>query len=129
METLKMLQRKGYGHLGGAMSIVELPSSEAESFAINASIQGTTLSVALSGRLDTMTAPTLIAFFEEAEKGQAIESIVVDCSNLDYVSSAGLRVLVIMRRACEGGVTLANANEFVADVVEQTGFGAVLTVV
>ena len=54
---------------------------------------------------------------------------MVDCSDLDYVSSAGLRVLVIMRRACEGGVTLANANEFVADVVEQTGFGAVLTVV
>ena len=108
---------------------VELPSSETKNFAINASIQNGTLSLALSGRLDTITAPTLLAFFEEAQKEHAIESVVVDCSDLDYVSSAGLRVLVIMRRACEGGVTLANANEFVADVVEQTGFGAVLTVV
>ena len=92
-------------------------------------MQNGALSLALSGRLDTITAPTLLAFFEEAQKGHAIESVVVDCSDLDYVSSAGLRVLVIMRRACEGGVTLANANEFVADVVEQTGFAAVLTVV
>ena len=108
---------------------VELPSSETKNFAINASVQNGTLSLALSGRLDTITAPTLLAFFEEAQKEHAIESVVVDCSNLDYVSSAGLRVLVIMRRSSEGGVTLANANEFVADVVEQTGFAAVLTVV
>ena len=114
--------------LGESAPTVELPPSETDRFAINASIQGGTLSIALSGRLDTISAPALLAFFEEAKEERPIEAIVVDCSNLDYVSSAGLRVLVIMRKACQGGVTLAHANEFVIDVVEQTGFAAVLTI-
>ncbi|MBE6472062.1 MAG: STAS domain-containing protein [Coriobacteriaceae bacterium] len=108
---------------------VELPSSEAKNFTLNGAIQNGTLSLNLSGRLDTISAPTLLTFFEKVEKEHSVESVLVDCSNLEYVSSAGLRVLAIMRRACAGGVTLANSNEFVADVIEQTGFGAVLTIV
>ena len=107
---------------------VELPSSETENFAINASLQDGTLSIALSGRLDTITAPTLLAFFEAAKEEYPIEAVVIDCNRLDYISSAGLRVLVIMRKACQGGVTIANPNELVTEILGQTGFGAVLKI-
>ena len=53
---------------------------------------------------------------------------MVDCSSLDYVSSAGLRVFMIMRKACQGGVTLASPNEYVTAIIEQTGFDAMLTI-
>ena len=112
----------------GSSSAVELPAAEAENFAINASVQDGTLSIALTGRLDTITAPTLLAFFEATKEQHPVEAVVVDCGRLDYVSSAGLRVLVIMRKACSGGVTLASPNELVTEIMEQTGFAAVLTI-
>ena len=107
---------------------IKLPPSETKNFAITASIQDGTLSIALTGRLDTISAPTLLAFFETAKEEHPMDTIVIDCSHLDYVSSAGLRVLVIMRKACQGGVTLANPNELVREVMGQTGFAAVLTI-
>ena len=109
-------------------SAVELPSSETEDFAISASVRDGVLSIALSGRLDTITAPTLLAFFEAAREEHPVEAVSIDCGNLLYVSSAGLRVLVMMRKACPGGVTLSNPNELITEIVAQTGFGAVLTI-
>ena len=47
---------------------------------------------------------------------------------VEHVSSAGLRMLIIMCKACPGGVTLVSPNEVVADVLEQTGFAGVLTI-
>ena len=91
-------------------------------------VNGSDLKVILEGRLDTITAPTLLAFFEATREEHPIEAVAVDCGRLDYVSSAGLRVLVIMRKACSGGVTLSNPNEIIVDVLEQTGFAAVLTI-
>ena len=108
--------------------VVELPPSETENFNINASIQDGVLSIALTGRLDTITAPTLLAFFEATKEEHPMDAIVIGCGKLDYVSSAGLRVLVIMCKACQGGVTLANPNELVTEVLEQTGFAAVLAI-
>ena len=68
------------------------------------------------------------AFFEAAREEHPVEAVSIDCNDLLYVSSAGLRVLVMMRKACQGGVTLANPNELVTEIVAQTGFGAVLTI-
>ena len=107
---------------------VELPPSETEDFAINASVRGTTLTIALAGRLDTISAPALLAFFEATKEDHPVDAVVVDCGCLDYVSSAGLRVLVIMRKACQKGVTLVSPNELVAEILEQTGFAAVLAI-
>ena len=112
----------------GSAPVVELPSSETKGFNISASIQDGTLSFALSGRLDTISAPNLLAFFNQTREAYPTEAVVIDCSHLDYVSSAGLRVLMIMRKACPGGVTLANPNEVVLEILEQTGFAAVLTI-
>ena len=111
-----------------AAPAMELPSSETEGFGIHASINGGTLSLALSGRLDTITAPSLLAFFEKAQAEQPAKAVAVDCSCLEYLSSAGLRVLLIMHKACEGGVTLRSANEVVTEILGQTGFDSILNI-
>lgn len=107
---------------------IELPPSETGNLAIHASIQDGTLSMALSGRLDTITAPTLLAFFEATKEEHPVQAITIDCNRLDYISSAGLRVLKIMRRACPKGTTLVSPNETVVEILEQTGFAALLTI-
>ena len=113
---------------GASASASELPASETESFGIHASIQDGTLALALSGRLDTITAPNLLAFFENAKAEHPVKAVTVNCSSLDYLSSAGLRVLLIMHKACTGGVTLHGANEVVTEILSQTGFDSILNI-
>lgn len=105
-----------------------LPSFEAKSIGIHASMNDGTLAFAFSGRLDTITAPSLLANFEKAQAEHPAEAVTVDCSRLDYISSAGLRVLLIMHKACEGGVTLRGANEVVTEILDQTGFDSILNI-
>ena len=94
---------------------------------ITKKMNGSILEIALEGRLDTMTAPQLEA--ELASLGGA-ESLVLDCSKLDYISSAGLRVLLsahkIMSR--KGGMTVTHVNEIVREVFDVTGFADILDI-
>ncbi len=106
-------------------SAVTLPASETEGFQVNASIQDGILSLALAGRLDTITAPSLLSFFDKAKSEQSVDAVDVDCSRLDYISSAGLRVLLIMHKACKGGVSLHGENEVVSEIMCQTGFDSI----
>ncbi len=112
-----------------AAPVMELPPFEAKSFGIHASMDDGTLALALSGRLDTITAPNLLAFFENAQAEHPARAVTVDCSRLDYISSAGLRVLLIMHKACAGGVTLRGANEVVSEILSQTGFDSILNII
>ena len=114
---------------GASIPAMELPASESEGFGIRASMLGSTLSLTLSGRLDTITAPNLLSFFEKAQAERPADAVTVDCSRLDYISSAGLRVLLIMHKACAGGVTLCGANEIVTEILSQTGFDSILNIV
>jgi len=86
------------------------------------------LNVALEGRLDTMTAPEL----EAAIKGDldAVDSAVLDLKGLEYVSSAGLRVILSVHKALAGknGLTVKNPNETVTEVFEVTGFSDILNI-
>ena len=89
---------------------------------------GTALEIALEGRLDTMTAPEL-----EAELNQSLdsaESLTLDFSRLEYISSAGLRVLLSAHKAmsARGGMKVANVNEIVQEVFEVTGFADILSI-
>jgi anti-sigma B factor antagonist len=89
---------------------------------------GKNLVVALEGRLDTVTAPQLE---EELKTGlEGITDLVIDLSKLEYVSSAGLRVLLsafkIMRN--KGKMKVTNANELVKEVFEVTGFSDFLPI-
>lgn len=89
---------------------------------------GNALEIALEGRLDTMTAPEL-----EAElKGSldAANSLTLDFAKLDYISSAGLRVLLSAHKAMsgKGGMKVTNVNEVVREVFDVTGFADILTI-
>lgn len=89
---------------------------------------GTTLDVALSGRLDTSTAPQL-----EAEMKAALEGITelnFDFEKLEYVSSAGLRVLLSCQKTMkkQGKMKLRHVCEDIMEVFEITGFTDILTI-
>ena len=95
---------------------------------ITKELNGTELKIALEGRLDTMTAPEL-----EAELNQSLgsaESLTLDFSKLEYISSAGLRVLLSAHKAMvsKGGMKVTNVNEIVREVFEVTGFTDILTI-
>ena len=89
---------------------------------------GTALEIALEGRLDTMTSPELEAELNRSLGGA--ESLVFDFSKLDYISSAGLRVLLASHKqmAGKGGMKVTNVNEIVQEVFDVTGFADILTI-
>ena len=78
------------------------------------------LSVALEGRLDTVTAPELEGAIVANSDGAS--SLTIDCSDLAYVSSAGLRVLLSAHKKMKGKMKLVNVCEVVMEVLEMTGF-------
>ncbi len=96
--------------------------TDEKAFDTNNVMNGDTLEMKLVGRVDTLTAPKVLEDFEDLEKKEAINSVSIDCSELDYISSAGLRVLLIMQKKCPGGVSLSNINRTVMNILEQTGF-------
>lgn len=84
------------------------------------------LLVSLDGRLDTVTAPDLEALLSEnAAKAAAL---VLDCEKLEYVSSAGLRVLLAAQKKMDGAMKLTNVCELVMEVFEMTGFADILVI-
>ena len=111
-----------------ADSAKQLDAADAGSsgFDVSANLVAGTLNMAFTGRLDTITAPNLLAFYE-AHKDQ-VKAVRIDCTNLEYISSAGLRVLLIMQKGCNGGVTLSGINAVVKEILEQTGFDAVVNI-
>ncbi len=89
---------------------------------------GTSLIVALEGRLDTMTAPNLEETLKEALEG--VEALTFDFEKLDYISSAGLRVLLAAQKTMnrQGIMKVKNANEIIMEIFEVTGFSDILTI-
>ena len=85
--------------------------------------------VALAGRLDTNTSPQLEQFAEELY-GKGVYDIVIDMAACDFVSSAGLRVIIAMqkRAVTEGSLVFRNVQPDVTDVFDMTGFSKILTV-
>ncbi len=95
---------------------------------IQKEMKGTTLEIALEGRLDTMTAPELESELSKSLDGA--ESLVLDFGKLEYISSAGLRVLLSAHKAMspKGGMKVTNVNEIVREVFDVTGFSDILTI-
>ena len=94
---------------------------------ISKKLEGTRLTVTLSGELNTVTAPELEASL--AEDLQTIDEIVFDMEDLSYITSSGLRVLLVCQQELEerGGVTIRSANPVIREVIEVTGFDSILT--
>lgn len=95
---------------------------------INKNLDGNALEIALEGRLDTITAPELEGSIKE--ELNSVSKCIIDLSKLEYVSSAGLRVLLTMHKALAGkdGLIVKGANETVSEVFEVTGFSDILTI-
>ncbi len=89
---------------------------------------GTALTLALQGRLDTVTSPELEAELKNSLDG--VDSLVLDLSGLEYISSAGLRVLLSAHKTMSGrsGMKVTNAGEIVREVFEVTGFSDILNI-
>lgn len=83
-------------------------------------------SIALSGRLDTTTAPQL----EDALELDGVQALEFDFAALDYISSAGLRVLLAAQKVMnkQGEMKIKNVNSDIMEVFEITGFSDILTI-
>ena len=89
--------------------------------------QDSTLTVAISGNIDTVTAPELDTKLQENLSG--IKDLILDFAAVDYISSAGLRVILMANQQLEdadGTMTIKNTNDDVRDVFEMTGFDSLL---
>ena len=86
---------------------------------------GTELTVALTGRLDTTTAPEL-----ESASVDGVTALVFDMVALDYISSAGLRVLLSAQKVMnrQGEMKVIHANESIMEIFEVTGFSDILNI-
>ena len=95
---------------------------------INKKQAGTELEVALVGRLDTSTAPELEAELKHSISG--ITALTMDFAGLEYISSAGLRVLLAAQKVMnkQGKMVVRHVNETIMDVFEVTGFIDILTI-
>ena len=95
---------------------------------IEKKLNGTELTVAITGRLDTTTAPQLEAEFKQSITG--VEKLVLDFATLEYLSSAGLRVLLAAQKVMnkQGEMIIKNVNETINEIFEVTGFIDILTI-
>ena len=95
---------------------------------IDKQLNGSDLTIALTGRLDTTTAPEL----ENAIKENIadITNLVMDFAGLEYLSSAGLRVILSAQKTMnkQGEMVIRNVNETINEVFEITGFIDILTI-
>ena len=95
---------------------------------INRTLEGSALTVALEGRLDTTTAPQLEAELKESLDG--VTSLALDMKELAYLSSAGLRVILSAQKRMnkQGSMVVRHVNETIMDIFEVTGFADILTI-
>lgn len=95
---------------------------------INKKTDGNALTIELEGRLDTTTAPALETEVKDSIDGVA--KLVFDFSKLEYISSAGLRVLLFAQRTMnkQGEMIVTGCSEDILEIFEVTGFSDILTV-
>lgn len=95
---------------------------------INKTINGSDMTVALEGRLDTTTAPELEESLKDSLPG--VKELTFDLQKLEYVSSAGLRVLLSTQKIMngQGAMKVVNVCDIVMEVFDVTGFSDILTI-
>ena len=95
---------------------------------INKIEKGTELIIELEGRLDTTTSPELEKELKQSLSG--VTSLILDMDKLDYISSAGLRVLLSAQKEMnkQGSMVIKNVNDTIMEIFEVTGFVDILTI-
>ena len=97
-------------------------------FNVDKKTEGKNLTLSLYGKLDTTTAPELEGVITNELTG--IENLVFDISNLEYISSAGLRVLLSAQKVMtiQGSMVIKGVSEEIAEIFEVTGFNNIFTI-
>ncbi len=105
-------------------------TDEQNFFAMYMHRQGDILYLSLQGRVDTLTAPELLSLYRKENEKHAFRSVEIDMRNLDYISSAGLRVLMIMAKDCpeNGAVAVAHLKSEIWSIFETSGFDQILCI-
>ncbi|MBQ4381177.1 MAG: STAS domain-containing protein [Oscillospiraceae bacterium] len=93
---------------------------------ITARSENNTLTLSLEGRLDTTTAPGLEGRLRDDLEG--VTELCIDMEKLEYISSAGLRVLLSAHKRMKGNMTVTNVNEVIMEIFEVTGFSDILNI-
>lgn len=95
---------------------------------IDKDLNGSELTISLEGRLDTITSPELE---KELVDLNGVNSIVFDFEDLDYISSAGLRILLSCQKKMktQGTMVIKNVKSEIKDVFDMTGFSDILTII
>ena len=95
---------------------------------IEKKINGTEATLIVSGRIDTQTAPEVESELDAVLPG--IKELTFDMTNLEYVSSAGLRVILKAQKAMntQGSMKLTGVNDNIMEVFDITGFLDILTI-
>ena len=95
---------------------------------IERNVNGAVVTLKIVGRLDTSTAPALEAAVDSCATD--IKELILDCSTLEYVSSAGLRVILKAQKQMnvQGSMKLIGVNEAIMEVFDITGFADILTI-
>ena len=95
---------------------------------IEKNLNAPALTVTLAGRLDTTTAPDLETELKASLDG--VTDLTFDLAALEYISSAGLRVLLAAQKAMsgQGSMKLTHVSESIMEIFEVTGFSAILTI-
>ncbi|MBQ9680625.1 MAG: STAS domain-containing protein [Ruminococcus sp.] len=95
---------------------------------INKKFEGTKLTASIIGRLDTTTTPQADAELKDGIDN--VTELVIDFRQVDYISSAGLRLLLSLQKIMnkQGSMKVTNVNETVKEIFEVTGFSDILTV-
>lgn len=95
---------------------------------IKKTLNGDTLVLSVEGRLDTTTAPVLET--ELASSPDSVTALILDFAELEYLSSAGLRVLLAAQKQMneKGSMVVRNVNDAIMEIFEITGFLGILTI-
>ena len=105
-----------------------LADAGGDAFGVSIRARGGAMDVALRGRVDSITAPEFLAAYEKAAGAMDLTDVHVDMSALAYISSAGLRVLLMMIKVVQPGhVALSGVNDTVRDILTQTGYADMVT--
>ena len=125
-------------HLMKSFHIWKMTASEEETETLHQAANGLdirywrdkeTLHIALTGRLDTLSAPELMELMDKLGDEEAFSELVIDLENLEYLSSTGLRVFLMMaKRLGSEHLFVDHANALVREIFETTGFTNVVVV-
>jgi len=99
-----------------------------DAFSSSCNMNGDKLCFTVCGRMDSLTAPSIVEEYRKVSEKQNINSIEFDFSNLSYISSAGLRVLLGIKKDLNKDVNIIGANDDIREVFRMTGFDQVLNV-